>query len=95
MADRAYAVERGTDVKGENGRAIGLGRRGIVVDYIAHFLARAAPTDDPVVAVEGRFGTAIYGGQSRVVQDVMKTLDNVLEARGEKPAGEEPEAGFG
>ena len=80
LTDRADAVERGTDIEGEDGGAVRLGRRGIVVDYIAHFLARAAPADDPVVAIEGRFSTAICRNQSRVVEKVLRAMNNVLEA---------------
>ena len=56
LADRADAVERGAHVEREHGRAVRLGRRGVVVDHVADFCACAAPADDPVVAVEGRFG---------------------------------------
>jgi hypothetical protein len=54
LLDARKAVERRADVERENRRTVRLGRRRVVVNHVAHLLARVRPLDDPVVPVERR-----------------------------------------
>ena len=62
MLDALDAIERRADVEGEHGRAVGLGRRGVVVDHVANFfpLTVYVSRNIPIVSIERWFGAITW-----------------------------------
>lgn len=50
------AIQRGSNVQGKDGRTVGLGRGGVVVDHVAYFFVCRFAFDYPVMSIKGRFG---------------------------------------
>ncbi len=56
LLDGTKAVQRRSNIKREDWGTVLLGRRRIVVNHIANFLAGSLPFHDPVVPIKRRLG---------------------------------------